>query len=344
MAFCNRSFRARIRSLFYPNEPQKKTPPYLNVKTKKTAWVFLSASNEARHLYDIVYGAETLRKRGVPLSDMYFFSDHPAAAAHFKEFGISANIFHPDEIEGVLGSLPPHELAALVVTGHGSEEGIITNSQKTLTPEHLISALRKIAGIEGASLILCQCFGGIFNYTHVADSPSICIIGATNLHQSLSVPVSIKLSTLSGVSIDGWTANVFLISFFVWLDSPKDVDGDGQCSLIDAYRYAGAQTNSRLRKTKADMTYMTTQTIAEMQKKELEINREWDDLVKDGLDPNIPIETLEPTFRNRVIQFCEKHLLHSTEKKDLEAKLDILHLHQEPWVLHANFGRKLLFG
>lgn len=89
--------------------------------------------------------------------------------------------------------------------------------------------------IRSASVILVQCFAGVFNYTNTTKKDSkgktvhtnICLLGVSHLNSSLSglVPISINQKNVS------WVANIFLFHFFDWILNPQDIDGDSKNTL-----------------------------------------------------------------------------------------------------------------
>src|SRR5947208_2896099 len=96
----------------------------LLITCQNTCWIFVSASNEPRHLLDLALGAQVLRQRGVADKDLYFFVDHPTPDLHFNPLGIVRNILPLDSFEEQLALVSGYEVAIVSLSGHGTEDGV----------------------------------------------------------------------------------------------------------------------------------------------------------------------------------------------------------------------------
>jgi hypothetical protein len=278
------------------------------VTKTNTLWVFVSCSHEPRHLYDVIFAVDCLRHRGVADAHIRVFVDHPTPGPYLTPYGISA-IHSVEEVASKLAATSRYQHVFTTVAGHGSTAGLGPTAH-TVSPTKLLTDVRSVAGISHATLLVTQCYGGIFNLLDATQKPETVTIGATNLNPSLSAPINMppikQKNGSDGVS--SWTANLFMLEFFNWLRAPKDVDGDGRATLVDAYKHAGAATNQHLRAAKAGL-FMQVRRLGE----ELETAR------KQG---KLPVE------------------IDAIELK-LNRSLETLHLHQEPWLLHANLARQI---
>jgi hypothetical protein len=289
-----------------------------------TQWVFVAGKAEPRHLFDIIFGVHALRRRGVPDSSIWVFADHPATIQHFGPYGIS-NVFPVSEFAGKLPRLPPAELAVVVVTGHGDHAGICVEGGPSINATQLLGALRACPGVRGGVVLLGQCYAGLFNYTNAGldpDAVHICLIGATSLnlsvsnHTTLPAPLKLKDGT-DGLS--QWIANDFVVRFFEWMLNPRDIDGDGRYSLMDAFKYASVMTNEVQRAGKGDNHIL----VGFLQPEVVRLEQALQQAHAAGADPKA-IHSLM--------------LEHGAKFQRLKEVLQNLYVHQEPWILHARFA------
>lgn len=225
----------------------------------RTRWVlFLSSSGEPdqRHIFDLVFGLVCLEKAGVLRDDISIYVDcndpavvspwFKAVSNHSYELKSSRDFFLDLQVN-------KHDNMVMFVTGHGSIEGI--DAPAPIKPFALIDGLKKAPGLAQAIIYLGQCYAGIFNYIgagkrqgkDAGNDPDIILVGATSLHQSISASTTEDFP-IKGVS---WVANLFLLHVFKWISSPVDVDGDGRCTVIDSYKYAGVHSNTSNKEVKA---------------------------------------------------------------------------------------------
>jgi hypothetical protein len=290
--------------------------PDSNITTTNTCWVFLSGSSEARHLHDIVFANDVLRKRGVPTQNILVFNDHPADQLHLAPYGI-INTFTSGDLARELAKRQGFEFLVAVVTGHGDPSGISTGSNSSINPAEISAAVRGCPGIKAGILILGQCFAGLFHYINAGTpNPPLCVVGATNLNPSLSSLVTLRAALKKIDGSDGlqsWIANIFLLHFFAWLITPRDVDGDGRSTLMDAYRHSGVHANSHLRETKRTLHM-------EVERLRIQVG---------GLSS----QPLTPATQLQIQAIGQQ----------LEQALESLYLHQEPWILNAYLATSIQF-
>lgn len=224
-----------------------------------TKWVlFLATSShnpEDRHIYDLAYGLICLESAGVRHNDIFIYIDGLSQNDSLNYFQIATNkkytvkptsdFFH--EL-----STNTYKNVVVFVTGHGSDRGI--DAAVPITPYALVNSLKSAPELEHCIVYLGQCFAGVFNYVNAgrdkkkADQHDVDIIlvGATNLHESLS-------SSTEETFLNGnfrWVANLFLLHVFKWIASPHDIDGDGKNTIMDSYKYAGVGSNRRTKQSK----------------------------------------------------------------------------------------------
>jgi hypothetical protein len=281
----------------------------------KSLWLFLCSSAEPRHFSDIVYGVNALTAKGVPPDNIAIFIDDPTAELYLVPYGID-NIFQLSDIASILASREGYSNVVAIVGGHGSLDGI-GGPGFTLPASPLIDSIRSIPEVSFGVIILTQCFGGVFNYVSANAKPELAFLGATNLHPSLSLGISLKdpiSSIIPSICLKDWSANIFSYSFFEWLSSPNDVDGDGLVSLIDAFKYSGKISNDYLRYAK------------------IQLFQRSQDLSRDLYSAQEGVRLGNPQ------QFQVDAI-----SRQLQEALDLLHISQDPWILHANLARRIVF-
>lgn len=278
-------------------------------------WLFLCSSTEPRHFSDIVYGVNALCAKGVPSDNIAIFIDDPTGELYLIPYGIK-NVFQLSEITSVLASKEGYSSVVALVGGHGSLDGI-GGQGFALPASPLIESIRSIPGISFGVIILSQCFGGVYNYVSANAKPELAFLGATSLHPSMSLGISLKdpiSSLIPSISLKDWSANIFAYSFFEWLSSPKDVDGDGLATLIDAFKYSGKISNDYLRYVK------------------IQLFQRSHDLSRD-------LYAAQEGVRLGNLQQFQVDAI----SRQLQEALDLLHVSQDPWVLHANLARRIVF-
>lgn len=289
----------------------------MSLTKENTKWVLLLSSSgdaEERHIWDISFGVFCLESAGISPNNIFIYVDGrnrtyinqiiSNATKHDYTIKESSDLFS-DQKENL------HENMVLFVTGHGSIDGI--DASPPITPFSLIKLIKESPKLESAIVYLGQCVAGIFNYvpagkykgSWVEKGPEVILVGATNLHNSLSRSTEEKFLNESFI----WVANLFLLYVFKWITAPVDVDGDGQTTIIDSYKYAGVMSHGASKVIKIS-TFAHSLTLHE----------EWISAKKNyEKDPN---------------DLMLKLKFKAAEQKYINA-LDARYTHQECWVLNS---------
>lgn len=220
-----------------------------------TKWVlFLASTGEPEHrfLFDLAFGVCCLESRGIRNDDIFIYVDGTDRNVIYNL--ISAGTNHRYNIKPtsdffIDNAVNTHDNLVMFITGHGSIYGI--DAAVPIKPYNLLDSIKNTPVLNRAIIYLGQCYAGIFNYigagrrVHNADrshnNPDVILIGATNLHESLSLSTTEQL--LAGNNIT-WYANIFLLHIFKWISNPVDIDGDMHLTIMDSYKYAGALSNT----------------------------------------------------------------------------------------------------
>jgi hypothetical protein len=313
-----------------PTAPEApNTNPYkiadINIDLTKVAWIFVSASFDDRHLYDLIWCWEALKHRNVPIDNVFFFVNYPSPDSFFQPFGLEKRIYNLGDFSSAEKIVGSFEHAFLITSGHGSVRGLENKGSKDLIPPHLLlETIRKISGLQRGFFILGQCYGGIFDGLEAAKKPEIGLMGASRLSTSVSsgIPSQNHYFKIRGPRIDPegksvvvdihWAANPFLFHFFSWIRDPIDTDGDKKLTLLDAYKYAGSKTNDDVRMMRVLWS--------------LELNSKYS-VAKTKLQKHLKNEhALDPVEVE-------------TQFSLLQEEAAFLYFHQEPWILHTNLVR-----
>lgn len=279
----------------------------------RTKWVLLlpaSGVPEDRHIIDVAFGLRCLQLAGVEMANISIYVDGPNRT-HIQQLvdtgggspsiGVSAEFF--DDLRS-----NDYESLVVFVTGHGGLLGI--DADPIITPFKLLSALKSAPGLIRAVVCLGQCYAGIFNYIGAGSrvtrdsGPEVVVLGATNLHSSISYSTKEMMATGEVT----WVANLFLLHLFKWITGPVDVDGDGKVTIMDAYKYAGAMSNESNKSVKA--VYFT---------RSMKLHKKCEEAAAACLADN--------SIANQIALDAAKKLY--------EDELDLRYTHQESWVLNA---------
>lgn len=280
------------------------------INWQQCLFVFISNSTEVRHLKDIAFGVKVLSNKGVSASSIVVFSNDPQAVVMLRSYGVN-QVWALSDVASKLQSLSSDHVL-VTVTGHGAPIGI----DDTLGPANLCRHVRSIDGLHSGIVVLCQCFAGVFNYALAAENPQLVLIGATNLTSSLSAPISMDTSP-GYESLGQWSANLFMINLFSWINDPVDIDGDGHFTILDAYKYAGAYANQHVANVKGRIF--------------TELQQLYVTLMSQKLDQEV-----NPSVQNEMKVAATQRLI--------DTKLEIIHVSQEPWLLHANLARGMIMS
>lgn len=273
---------------------------------ENTKFLFLAISsrqNESqndidRFSQDIFHVVHVLEKKGVDRTNIEIVSDwNDKNWINHNLDGI--NLIAPQDAYEYIRNVNCENLF-IIVSCHGGLDGIGENG--LIKPHDLLWAIKNNAILQNCVAILGQCHAGVFHYSNVADqNKNIVYIGATGLRFGVSAALNYK----SPPDVDiTWSANVLVYWFAQWIENPKDVDNDGEFSIMDMYKYVTHYTNlvtKHVEKLKT-MQYLATKVKIEYKKQQ-----------NNGiLDPN---SQLEETANNEL--------------------LDFVFLHQECWILNA---------
>jgi hypothetical protein len=283
-----------------------------------TTWVFLSGSDEDRFLDDISFGVECLKYRGFPESNILIFVDQPSGLNIFSKYSFPGNLdFYPTaKVDEILSDKKPQKLV-IIVTGHGNQNGI--HALPGIQAHSLLTLIKNLPNLKYCLLVLGQCYAGTFNFLEARSLnssgdvilPEVCIIGATDLHVSLSLSISISsIPNLDQFNCTkSWLANSFLFSFMWYVAIPTDTDGDGRFSVLDAYKSAGIITNQLMLQVKQNAFMEIYNTLL--------------------------TSTVGEITNSLSQQLAQK------AKDDLIQAFEIILTNQNSWILHANLARKL---
>ncbi|RYZ03764.1 MAG: hypothetical protein EOO73_26375 [Myxococcales bacterium] len=233
------------------------------------------------------------------------------------------------ELAPRLAVAPASEVVVAVVAGHGAELGLVPKGAGApFQPAALFAAIRSVPEMQVGVAVLTQCFGGIFNYTDADTKPPLVVMGGASLNLSLSMPVRLSGPLLQASGAPGlkeWSANVFSYDFFEWVGAPRDVDGDGAVTILDAFKYAGARSNGRVRESKM-MSFVGAQ------KGVLATQAAFDSLqaALKTTPPSPDLPTKQLTFDAAITQ--------------LQEQVEFLYSNHEPWILNARLARALAFS
>lgn len=287
---------------------------------ENTCWLFIlpSTSNaEQRHVFDIAFGVHVLLDKKVSLENIVLLIDGCSAALLESTFSVM-NVTVPQRVFDTsyyyqLLKENHYENIVIFVTGHGSINGI--DSVAPIKPYNFYNALKTAPHLKNSVIYFGQCEDGVYNYISLKtdfqefNGSKIVAIGASGLHNSLSSSTIIQ----DGV----WSANVFLARLFSWIQNPVDVDGDGQYSVIDSYKFATISTYNDCKKIEHDYEIKDAKSKLALSvlKDEIEEKRQHGVLTA---DQELQIKALETTINN-------------------------LSFDQTPWVLNVFAGMDIFF-
>ena len=256
---------------------------------------------------------EQLREKNVSDEQIYIFDDFAQKDLHYSSVEINHRTFDLLDFQKILSEIKS-DSAIIIVTGHGSAKGIPILSTGRISPKSIADSLRSISNLKIGIVVLGQCYAGIYNYIDASTNPNLIVIGATNLHNSLSAPLTPRNPILyqNKKIFDNWNANFFIYFFMDWILKPVDIDGDNKFTIMDAYKYAGFKSNQKLEEIKIDHSKKIKNLLFK------------DEEIKQKPSPSDKLET-------------------EASDKKLEEELKILYLHQEPWILNANTARNTTF-
>jgi len=298
------------------------------VTRDEALWVFVACSQEPRHLHDIVFAISVLRRRGVPEERIMVFVDHARPEPYFAPYRIH-NVFAFGDLAKRLARAPRSPTAIVVIGGHGAELGLVPkNAPAPFKATALYAAVADIPGVSIGIVLLTQCFAGIFHYAKADGHPALVVMGGANLNLSLSMNIDLPEPLRQASGADGlssWAANVFAYDFFTWIDEAHDVDGDGALTVMDAFKYAGAKSNIRVRESKVP-GFLAVQDQSQIFRQALDTYKQAKSA--GGSAPELLVKrmTVEAAYTK------------------LQERVEFLYSSQEPWILNARLACEVTFA
>jgi hypothetical protein len=177
-------------------------------------------------------------------------------------------------------------------------------------------------------VLLTQCFGGIFHYTKADGHPALVVMGGANLNLSLSMSIELPapLQQASGMpGLSSWAANVFAYDFFSWIREQHDVDGDGALTVMDAFKYAGAKSNIRVRESKVH-GFLAVQDQSQIFRQALETYKQ------------------AKAASAVAAELLVKRMVVEAAYTKLQERIEFLYSSQEPWILNARLACEVTFA
>lgn len=288
----------------------------MGITRDNTHWLFMLTSStkpEDRHLNDVIFGIKILLRKNIPIENISLMIDDDKSSIVQKMAPLitdETSLYSYSDMPDLLRAIDKNNVV-IVVTGHGSIEGI--DSNPPIKPYDFLHIIKLYAKAKKVFLLLGQCYAGIFNMLRVTKgqrkdgthTPHIVIIGATRIASSISLP-----SEYDNIS---WDANIMLSAFFRWIDNPVDIDGDNKCSFIDAFKY---------------ITYITNTQCYQLEKVQyiqmVQLIEQYKELYK----------------RFQETPPAELSLDDILTKQALEQALQMEFIHQEAWILNVNPARE----
>lgn len=290
----------------------------MSLLSDETLWIFLLnyVGEASRHVCDVANGISSLEKQKIKQHNIKLVTDaNKEILDEYMQKFTKQNyeLNHPNNLEEIVKNTKCENIVVFVFGHGGLEDGIIGNP--SMKPYKFLNILKGNAQTKNIIVYLSQCFAGVFNYVDLNTSPpNIVFIGATNLYPSISATTCES----------GWLANLFLLNLFEWIRNPIDIDGDGKCTVIDSYKYAGAKTNKYCIQCKS----YNFEYIIELLKMK---------------------KASHEKIGKMILEHCDKKSinLELCNLDAIEAKLNecqTMHYNtQEPWILNANPAQKIEF-
>ena len=245
----------------------------MGLKTENTHWIFLLASlhePDSRHVYDIKLGIDALLYSNIAHNNITVVidSDKQQNTQLIREINGFENkyIYKSSQLTEIFQK-NVYDNVVLFVNGHGDIHGLSSNPP--ITPHFLFSSLQNAPNLRRGIIFLGQCFAGIFNYMPVMARgkeedkrklPPLIVVGGTGLD------ISISSAFKSQKTKSSYQVNIFFYCLFEWIREPKDIDGDGNYSLTDAYKYVGYRVIAFCHEQKANYSIKIQQYIRELEK------------------------------------------------------------------------------
>jgi hypothetical protein len=238
-------------------------------------------------------------------------------------------VFPFDALRRQLASAPPSATALVVIGGHGAELGLVPkNAPAPFKASALYAAISSIPKVALGVVLLTQCFGGIFHYTKADGHPALVVMGGANLNLSLSMSIELPTPLLQSSGAPGlssWAANVFGYDFFSWIGDAHDVDGDGALTVMDAFKYAGAKSNIRVRESKVS-GFLAVQDQSQVFRQALEAYN------------------LAKAAGSVASELVLKRMVVDAAYTKLQERVEFLYASHEPWILNARLACEVTFA
>lgn len=291
----------------------------------KTQWIFLlPSSNEAdvRHICDIAFGIKILLHKNVSIDDIFVVIENYSFSkveSVFKTF----NLESPKQIYNVtnistLANNTSYEYSVIFITGHGSPTGL--DSTTPIKPFPLYSVFQRANHLKTAVFFFGQCFAGIFdklplkNRLNLPDTTcNIVAVGGTGFYPSVSLPTEMLVDNKNVIR---WQANTFLFYIFDCISKDIDIDGDGNLTVTDIYKYASIKTCEEISNTKRQGDFQSLIDELSLMKGLTKLKDNPDNINEDNLE---------------------------LDKSAFIKMLSLRYIVQEPWILNTNISMETSF-
>lgn len=300
-------------------------------------WCIVSGHSDLNDIKDIFFAVTCLKTAGVRNDHIHIFASLNVSQASPDRLRCSdlKNILQhiwylPGDFPSVISKIKGRNLT-VVVAGHGSEYGIATDP--VISPEMMASTLLSKRCFKRVLVVFGQCFSGVFNWTNVRrknkkKAVEACFLGGSGLTVFTAFDL-LKLGkqnnrflTLESLNVlqklmtqykfGSWPVNYFLFQFFSWVLKPRDLDGDGKNTALDAFKYVSILSNENASLVAGFRLSHAVDQIVKHRLDSVASNNPWDSVVKISQDQM---------------------------EKDLADSL----MPQDPWILNAHEARRIVF-
>lgn len=297
----------------------------MGLLSDNTRWIFLLPNPafhkiDERHIQDIAFGVKCLLKAGVDYENINIFIDNVSKILTdyiFSYFEIKSPdmIFPTSELENIMAGNKKKN-AVVFVTGHGSEEGMFADVP--IKPYRLYKIFLEAPCLENTVFYFGQCYAGIFNFMPLSKHLNmrgkfindIVAIGATGFESSVSIRQQLPNEKV-------YDANIFLLNVYKWILEKKDIDGDGQLSVMDSFKYATIEVNKQLHNSEKQNLLQTVVSIETL------------------------LRTLQEKDKSAFSQ--DERLKFELEERTLQDSLEFYHINQQSWILSEETAMSVMF-
>lgn len=300
----------------------------MSLRNDRTAWVFFLTSSgknpETRHMKDLAHGVSCLLDAGIRKESIFIIVDgnnrKQINAICSPPEPCTIQVHTMDVLKDAETILNDFNSLVVFVFGHGNGRGI--DSESTITPYMLVSAIRRCRSIKQSVVFLAICYAGLFKYLPV-NNDRIVILGGTELQSSIATFTS---ETVYGI-VDSWIADIFFYYVFRWFMSPVDMDGDGLLTIMDCYKYAALLTNDSYMKVKIRRYSSLPKTIKKYEKKMKRLER-----IMDGC--NIMLKKKERKAYRDLLDKTTVEYRTMRLSRDTDLSIAMFN-QQDPWIMNA---------